>query len=107
MLIRMAELGIHEWPDVIGIWIMADPSHGDCPTDFSFEQINGLLHAGLGTLVDHNISIEENAKNIIKEFLEIEFPSNGNWANATKLVEKYNREVTEENMGVVAADFFW
>jgi hypothetical protein len=106
MLIRMSESGIHEWPDVIGIWILADPSHGDCPETFSFEQINGLLHAGVGLLADKNISIEENAKNIIKEFLEIELPSNANWANATKLVERYNREVTDENMGMVSPDFF-
>ncbi len=106
MRIRMAELGIHEWPDVIGIWIMADPSHGDCPDDFTFDEVNCLLHAGLGTLVDDSLSIEENSKNIIREYLTIEFPTNENWANATKLVEKYNREVTEENMGIGSPDFF-
>ncbi len=107
MRIKMAELGIHEWPDVIGIWLMADPSHGDCPDDFSFEEINGLLHAGLGVLADHSISIEENSKKIIRRFLEFEFPSNENWANATKLIEKYNREVTDENMGIVSPEFFF
>lgn len=106
MLIRMSELGIHEWPDLVGIWILADPSHGECSETFSFEQINGLLHAGISLLFDENISVEDNSKNIVKEFLEIELPSNTNWSIATKLVEKYKQEVTEDNMGVVSPDFF-
>lgn len=106
MLIRISNNRVTEWPDVIGIWILADPSHGDCSETFTFEQINGLLHAGVGLLYEENLSIESNLKNIIREFLEIELPNNRNWHIATKLVERYNLEVTEENMGLVSQDFF-
>ncbi|CAA0114018.1 Uncharacterised protein [BD1-7 clade bacterium] len=106
MKIRMSEMGIQEWPDIVGIWILADPTHGDCSETFTFEQVNGLLHAGISLLFDDKLSIEENSKAIIREFLEIEFPSNANWAIASMHVEKYNAKVTEDNMGIVPNDFF-
>lgn len=106
MLIKMTNIGVVEWPDLVGIWILADPSHGECSETFSFEQINGLLHAGVALLYEEGISIEENAKNIIREFLSIELPSNKNWGIATKLVCMYNSQVTENNIGIVSKDFF-
>lgn len=106
MLIKMSNQGICEWPDIIGIWILADPTHGDCSETFSFEQVNGLLHAGISLLYDESLSIEQSSKAIIQEFLEIELPSNSNWAVATKLVQQYNQNVTEENIGLVSPDFF-
>lgn len=106
MLIKMSNQGVIEWPDIIGIWILADPTHGDCSETFSFEQVNGLLHAGISLLHDESLSIEQSSKEIIKEFIEIELPSNNNWAVATKLVEQYNQNVTEDNIGLVSPDFF-
>lgn len=106
MRIRMSDNMICEWPDVVGIWILADPSHGECSETFTFDQVNGLLHAGIALFYDDRLTIEENAKNIIKEFLEVELPTEENWSIATSLVESYNKKATDENIGIVSPDFF-
>jgi hypothetical protein len=59
MLIRFGNDELVEYPDELGVLVLAEPSHGDVP-DFSPDELNCVLNCNLGVIYDESMTLDEN-----------------------------------------------
>ena len=99
MLIRLANDDVVEYPDELGILVLADPSCGDVP-DFSLEELNCVISGSLGVLYDESLSLDQNIAEARVECTKWGSPTPANLEKARVLIEYYNKNVARKDVGI-------
>ena len=107
MLIKANKDQYFVLPDDIAEMIIADPtadpSMEDVP-DFSAQEINTLVHSSAGFMMDTNLTLEENFAMMRKDLKNRQQATEKNILKARTLIEKYNNEITINQIGVCDFD---
>ncbi|WP_338847746.1 hypothetical protein V8J88_03250 [Massilia sp. W12] len=97
MLIRLANDALVEYPDELGILVLADPSQGDVP-DFTLEELNCLISGALGMLYDESATLQQNIHAAQIHFSKWGIASPANLEKARTLLEVY-KQIAPQNIG--------
>ncbi|ROS01098.1 hypothetical protein EDC56_1524 [Sinobacterium caligoides] len=99
MLIRFGE-ELKELPDEIAIAILSDPSTDDDLSLMSTREINTIVHGCLGITTDNEEVFEDNIQ-VWKDFFFRSMGPDDRQEQAKVLLEKYRREISETEIGVI------
>ncbi|WP_444939419.1 hypothetical protein [Microbulbifer sp. JMSA002] len=103
MLIKADDDQYFVLPDDIAESIISDPTIDPAMEgvpDFTAQDVNILVHSSLGYMMDDKLSLEENFQMIREDFSGRRQASEENRLKARQLIEKYNNEITINQIGV-------
>ncbi|MFA0813395.1 hypothetical protein [Microbulbifer epialgicus] len=103
MLIKADDDQYFVLPDDIAESIISDPTIDptmeDVP-DFTAQEVNTVVHVSVGFMMDSKLTLEENFQMMREDFAGRRQASEENRLKARQLIEKYNNEITINEIGV-------
>ena len=101
MLIRVDDNTFREFPDELAALILSNPCDEDGLQEFTASEVNVLIHGIFGTYYDSSQSYEKNIDRVKEIYLKLGRPTEEGYRLACEAVNSYNREITQNEIGLV------